>query len=406
MRRCIYTVIMGDYDVPKEPLVRPAGYDFILFTDNANLECPGWISRVVAKCDNPQRKQREIKILAHKYLPEYGLTIYLDGSTQLRRDINYLVQQYFKGGMLLKQHPTRNCVYSEGERVIELNKAPKEAVEAQLSGYRDEGVPTFIGMYETGIMIRENTPAVNAVCEAWWKEVFQTCNRDQISLPVVLWRLKYKPAVVSYQIAHSFIKLFKHRHQEVQQSIERTTVPRIWYLTPFSTDKNIGGEYNAQISKLPDNDWVCIRDGDTIFLSPDNQWGKQIADIVAKHGASYDLIGCITNRLRSTGQLYQNRFSDDHNMLNHGKIAKELFETKYDQVRDHPGPIAGLFLLFPKKTWEKVKFRENCDTFDTHFGKELIRKGGKIGIADGVYLYHWYRAWSNDPLNYKKHLNP
>lgn len=404
MRRCIYTVILGDYDTPKEPLIRPLGWDFILFTDDANLDCPGWSRRVVAKCDNPQRKQREIKILAHKYLPEYSVTIYIDGSTQIKRDLSYLIQQHFRGGMLLKAHPARNCVYAEGARCIEIKKAPQELIEAQLSKYLEEGVPENLGMYETGIMIRENTPAVNKICEAWWRELFQTCNRDQISLPVVLWRAKFKPTVVGWQFIHGFIKIHKHKEQLAAAKNAVPALPRIWYLTPFSTEKNIGKEYNEQISRIPPNDWICIRDGDTIFLSPENQWGKQISDIIATHGNKYDLIGCVTNRLRSTVQLHENTFSNNHDMLHHGGIAKALFETKYNSVRGHKQPIAGLFMLFPRKTWDKVKFRENSDTFDTHFGKDLIKLGGKIGIAEGVYVYHWYRAWSEDPLNDKKHL--
>ncbi|CAL1518186.1 glycosyltransferase domain-containing protein [Chitinophaga sp. MM2321] len=401
MRRCVYTVILGDYDEPKPIPIRTPGFDYILFTDNDRIVAPGWQVRIIAKCENVQRKQREIKILAHKYLPDYNFTIYLDGSTAIRRDIGHLVKSYFRGGMLLKRHPSRDCVYQEGLRCIEINKAPVLAIEGQLEAYKNEGIPAKMGLYETGIILRDNNPEVNAVCEAWWKELFKTCNRDQISLPVVMRRMNFTPSVIPFNIAHIYIKVMQHKATVPEI---KPMKPRVWYLTPFSTEKDIGGEYNAQIARVPQDDWVCIRDGDTIFLTPDNQWGKQIEDIVQAATGKYDLIGCITNRLRATTQLYKNEFSNDHNMLNHGKIAKELYEANYDSIKQNKGPVAGLFLLFPRRTWDKVKFREKCDTFDTHFGKELIKKGGKIGIAEGVYLYHWYRAWSQDPLNYKKHL--
>ena len=158
MKRCVYTVIIGDYDEPKPIPVHTPGYDYILFTDNDRIVAPGWQVRIVARCDNPQRKQREIKILSHKYLPEYDFTIYVDGSTIIRRDIGHLVKTCFRGGMLLKQHPNRTCVYQEGAKVIELNKAPIESVERLLQSYRAEGIPENIGMYETGILLRENKP--------------------------------------------------------------------------------------------------------------------------------------------------------------------------------------------------------------------------------------------------------
>lgn len=402
LKRCVYTVILGDYDEPKQVQIKTPGYDYILFTDNPCLLAPGWKIRLIDKSDNPQLKQREIKILAHKYLPEYHFTLYLDGSTMIRKDIGHLVTTYFRGGMLLKKHPTRNCIYQEAEKCIELKKAPKQAISAQIDKYRREGIFSGAGLYETGIILRENKPPVNAVCEAWWEEVRTTCNRDQISLPVILRRKEFVPSVIPYQHAHVYIRVFKHKTTEDVKP--QPKVPKIHYLTPFAVDKNIGREYNEAVRCIPANDWICLRDGDTIFLTPDNQWGKQISDIVAKWGNSFDLIGCVTNRLRSTGQLYQNRFSDDHDMLNHGRIARELYDGKYDQVRDNKGPVAGLFLLFPKRTWDKVKFREGTETFDTHFGKDIIRRGGKIGIAEGVYLYHWYRAWTDKPLEYTQHL--
>lgn len=178
--------------------------------------------------------------------------------------------------------------------------------------------------------------------------------------------------------------------------------PRIHYLTPYAVDKNIGRAYNEAVEPIPAGDWVCVRDGDTIFLTPD--WGRQIADIVARHGNTYSLIGCVTNRLRSTDQLYGNAFSDNHDMVNHGRIAHELRDTKYSDVRPYRQPVAGLFLLFPRSLWDIVKFKEKSITFDRQFGRDVMARGGRIGIAEGLYLYHWYRGWSVDPLNEVNHL--
>src|SRR5690606_6552830 len=120
--------------------------------------------------------------------------------------------------------------------------------------------------------------------------------------------------------------------------------PRIWYLTPYGTDGNIGREYNEQISLLPDDDWICIRDGDTCFTTPDSLWGVQISDIVKRHGNSFDLIVCYTNRLASPNQCFKGEFSDNGDWSYHKNTGKELFEGHYSEVVKVNHNIAGMFM--------------------------------------------------------------
>ena len=71
-KKVIYTVITGGYDnLIEQPKIE--GYDYICFTDNTNLKSDIWQIR-----DMPEglsdlttvKQQRNVKILAHKYLPE------------------------------------------------------------------------------------------------------------------------------------------------------------------------------------------------------------------------------------------------------------------------------------------------------------------------------------------------
>lgn len=179
---------------------------------------------------------------------------------------------------------------------------------------------------------------------------------------------------------------------------------RIWYLTPFALDMNIGREYNNQISIIPDNDWICIRDGDTCFTTPDSKWGIQINDIVNKY-KDYSLIGCMTNRLGIRDQLYGGEISDNPDWSYHKEIGEKLYKEKYDSIKDVKS-IAGLFMLFPKKVWLQNKFRETepYRIFDTDFCKDIIKNKGKIGIAEGIYLFHDYRWGKKNPKRNTKHL--
>lgn len=61
-------------------------------------------------------------------------------------------------------------------------------------------------------------------------------------------------------------------------------------------------------------------------------------------------------------------------------------------------------MLFPKRVWNQVKFKENINYFDDEFSKEVIKKGGKLGLMKGLYVYHLYRIWSEKPIGDRGHL--
>lgn len=164
----------------------------------------------------------------------------------------------------------------------------------------------------------------------------------------------------------------------------------VFYSTPWETG-SIGRGMNSFIEALPADAWVCLRDGDTLLLT--NDWGKQIEDVVRKHGASYGLIGCMTNRIGGLHQCYGQKFSENHSIKHHAKIARHLRDERWSQVEDLGKlGVAGFFMLFSKETWERAgRFKEAGFSVDTAFNREVRRLGLKIGIARGIYVYHSYR---------------
>lgn len=176
---------------------------------------------------------------------------------------------------------------------------------------------------------------------------------------------------------------------------------KIHYITPFAVDKNIGREYNERIEELPDDCWIVLRDGDTLFLTP--EWGRQIEAIVERNKDSFQLISCVTNRLRATHQLHENSFSGNGDINHHVNIANTLQEDYYDEVHSTT-TIAGLCMIFKKETWKQHPFKENTLKFDTLFCSAISKAGGKIGIAKGLYLFHLYRWGKENPADYIDHL--
>lgn len=177
----------------------------------------------------------------------------------------------------------------------------------------------------------------------------------------------------------------------------------IHYLTPYSTEGNIGKAYNEAIACVPnEEDWVVLRDGDTMFLTPN--WGRVIEENLKLHGEDYALLGAKTNRVgvyhhRVEGMFY-NMYIRDHYFK-----ALELEESSKLKVQKVGFDIAGFFMAFQKKTWQAVGgFEENTAVFDRIFTRKVRQINGKVGVLEGVYLLHGYRIWTDFPEDDVRHL--
>lgn len=175
----------------------------------------------------------------------------------------------------------------------------------------------------------------------------------------------------------------------------------IHHVVPWKTG-NIGGGLNEAIALLPDDAWVCVRDGDTLFLTP--QWGKQIEAVVEAQREHYAVIGAMTNRLRSPEQLHGGRISDEVDIGVHVGIAKERWNAYGTAVRPLQDVAAGMLMIFSKQSWRTHPFVEKSIYFDRLFCEEARSRGGRIGVALGLYLFHLYRWGHPNPASYVGHL--
>jgi hypothetical protein len=175
---------------------------------------------------------------------------------------------------------------------------------------------------------------------------------------------------------------------------------QVRFIQPFAIDKNIGKMYNQCISELPKDCFVVLRDQDTLPLRSD--WGAQIHAVIQAN-PDFQIIVCMTNRLRAPYQLAAGVFSNDSDISNHIEIANQLWDNYQTLVTDVPG-VAGMCMIFHKSVWEQIKFEENSIFFDKQFCDKARKLKINIGVARGVYLFHLYRFGQKDPFNYKEHL--
>lgn len=212
----IYTAIFGSYDNLLEPTFKPVGCDFVCFSDK-KIPSENWQIRVVeSEFQDAARDNRKYKILPHRYLGGYDVSVYVDGNILVRGDINKLTSRYLaESHMALYSHSHtrhrdreetpdfKDCLYQEAEALIEMYergrfKEKPEIIRKQVDRYRREGYPEHRGFGTTPVLIRRhNEKDVISAMEVWWDEYKKESRRDQLSFNYITWKENFNPIYIS-----------------------------------------------------------------------------------------------------------------------------------------------------------------------------------------------------------------
>lgn len=175
----------------------------------------------------------------------------------------------------------------------------------------------------------------------------------------------------------------------------------VFYSTPYKAG-DIGGGINEFIELLPDDAWVCIRDADTLFLHSEQQ---PTIERICASDPPFDVISCMTNRLRSGVQCHEGKIDDSWDMRKHFDIAYTRLANHDTALMEVPWQhVAGMMLLFRKSTWHGRVFPHYTARFDGLWAQQIAANGGRFALAIGIYLWHSYRFGHADPANYHEHL--
>ncbi len=193
--KIVYTCITGGYDdVPQHKYIAP-DWDYILFTDNADLIRAGhiyhWTVRPLMfdKMDNV-RNNRWHKINAHILFPNYEYSLYLDGNIIINdKKVFDNLKQFIANGIkiAIPLHPKRDCIYAEAEEIKKHHIDYTKIVNAQIRYLKREKYPAHYGLFENCILLRRHNDIV-PVLESWWTMVCKYSKRDQLSGPYVIWK--------------------------------------------------------------------------------------------------------------------------------------------------------------------------------------------------------------------------
>ena len=194
----VYTAISGGYDNLRDPLIVSPDVDYIVFTDNENLNSKIWKKhRFDYINSDPTRTARFIKTHPHLYLSDYDHSIWVDANLQLNVDPRAMIEDFDAQTQFVTwHHPIRTSIYTEAAECIKRKKDDAAIIEDQVNRYRAQDFPENVELYETSVIYRKhNDDDVKTCMNLWWQEINNGSRRDQIGL---VYALQKKPLRVDY----------------------------------------------------------------------------------------------------------------------------------------------------------------------------------------------------------------
>ena len=207
MKKVIYTCITDGYDNLLIPKITSKDFDYICYTDDDNLKSDFWIIRKIPDefLNYPKNKiNRAVKILPHKILQEYDISIWVDANIVMKEDLNEVLNKLdltSNNCIWIPQHPSRNCAYEESRVVHSIGKDKSDKPKKQAEKYKKEGFPTNFGLTQNSFIIRkQNDENCIKLMEMWFNELLENSHRDQLSLQYCEW----KSGVSVYKLPKAF----------------------------------------------------------------------------------------------------------------------------------------------------------------------------------------------------------
>jgi len=157
--------------------------------------------------------------------------------------------------------------------------------------------------------------------------------------------------------------------------------------------KNLGNTYNQYMELLPnDDDWACFLDHDAVWTT--NNWYVQLQKVVEdEKNKEYGLYSVLCSKIGNSHQMLQ-RSAGNHDYSYHRKLGEKQEKEHFAEVTEAIRQISGVVMLTQKKIWKEVGGFLNRGFFgrDTSYHGLITQAGYKVGIIQGVYVYHWYRG--------------
>lgn len=190
----IISAIYGGCDTVKPVMAQTVDVDeWIMVTDNANLEAPGW--RVVCETRpylHPCMAAKWPKFLPGNYSNSFN-TLWVDASftyapTMAQMALEGLQDSPFS----LFPHPHRTSIVAEAALSRTLPKYDALPMEEQVAHYLKQGYPDT-HLWATGVLATNATWRSSNFGKEWLNECLTWGYQDQLSFPYLVWKSGWTP---------------------------------------------------------------------------------------------------------------------------------------------------------------------------------------------------------------------
>lgn len=174
----------------------------------------------------------------------------------------------------------------------------------------------------------------------------------------------------------------------------------------FSTDLNIGAEYNRLISNSQ-SDWILLLDHDVLMVNP--EW-HYICQQAIQQYPDAALFTCYCNAYTKHNGNVNQRYDApglNDSVLDHRRFAKKIFTENQFKCNPFSGNSIGFFMLISKEKWRKAGgFRPNgIFGVDFNYINRLRKNKFQTYLIEGLYTLHLhYRddAWISNKRSTKE----
>ena len=207
----LYTAVYGVPGKKRSHQVFTTGVDKICYTDIKDFTFSDYqIKQMDLSHIAPTsvKRQRYSKIcIPDEIFYNYEYSLYADRKYSTNADFDWLLWRLGPDSdFLVSKHKGRDCLYDEGMKCVEAGKGDKESIFKQLDFYKNDGYPINNGLYATGWLFRRHTKKLKEAMSSWWMEVKKYSERDQVSLPYVIWKHDINISLNMRYLSHAALK--------------------------------------------------------------------------------------------------------------------------------------------------------------------------------------------------------
>ena len=171
----------------------------------------------------------------------------------------------------------------------------------------------------------------------------------------------------------------------------------IYFFTPYAFNKKLFDAWDSYMDVVGNpEDWVCMMDGDVLFLISD--FGHQMQTYIDKYPDT-GLFTCYASRTSRPQLRWPGSDMTNPSIIYHRFKAELIYAAHHGKVVDLEDLNAlGYLMLLKKSTWllirEQVKewtLDKNILGIDTRISKAIRKAGLKTYLMKGMYVLHYYR---------------